>query len=220
MGVLCRRRPRALKLFSAAALVLVLSEPSDWVTLHYDGIAANEVAFTPSGLKIKVDGSSSPLVLPLAEAIRVGSVAVSGRFVGGPLQLDGAVQGEAGADDFVLRVGLVVPGGRELDFLERQLAPAWVLALADLAPEGLGLERVIFLNAVQDRSLIGTWRMHPASDLIVEHFVWQLDTDRVFAFQQSFSVPVVTQAIWIAVDGDDTGSAFTIEIDELVLKPD
>jgi hypothetical protein len=210
-------RRRGFALASVTFLALALGAGELWHQFRFAGVKPNQVAFAGAGLTIDVDGSASPLVLALDRALPVASVSVSGRLAGGPLRIDAGTQGNPGADDFALRVGLVVPGTRRLDFIERQFAPDWVLKLSDLAPDGLGLDHVRFLNAVQDRRLVGLARTHPASELIREDFVWHLDRDGPFEFEHSFAVPVTTRAIWIAADGDDTGSRFRVEIDRLVI---
>ena len=207
-----RRLPRLL---SVTLLTVLLTDPGLWHLFSYDGIRPNQVSFSQAGMRIEVDASNSPTVVALERTAHVKSVAVAGQLKGEALRLSGGRQGESGFDDFALRIGLVVPGTRRLDFLERQFAPDWVVQLSDLAPEGLGLDQVYFLNAVADPRLLGRTRTHPASDLLVEHFAWELAAPGAFSLAHEFDAAIPINAIWIAADGDDTQSTFTLDLERL-----
>ncbi len=167
---------------------------------------------------VDVKKSSGPIVLPLSQVYNIQAVKIRGHLLGGPLNLKHRRQGyDRKADDFVLRVGLVVPGERSMSFLERQVAPNWVLRLLELAPKDSGIGHIVFLNAVQQTRLLGHERTHPKSDLIKEKFVWLLQENGPFEFEYTFPKNVPTGAIWIAIDGDDTSSDFTLEIEEIII---
>jgi hypothetical protein len=164
-----------------------------------------------------VDRSAGPIVLPLGGPTLVREVHVAGQVTGTLLTTPDR-QGEAGADDFTLRVGLVEAGSRRPGFLERRFAPAWVRRLFDLAPPGEGVGRIRFFNLGLHASQIGWQRTHPLSDLLFEHIVAAPGEDGVFAFSaRAPEAPVL--AVWLSADGDDTRSTFSVRIDRLDLTP-
>lgn len=69
-----------------------------------------------------------------------------------------------------------------------------------------------------DQSQIGRRRQHPLSDLISEEVVVTLRSDGRLDFAHSLDRPLETLAIWLSSDGDDTGSTFTVLIEEIELR--
>ena len=57
-------------------------------------------------------------------------------------------QGEKNWDDFNLRLGLVLLGSHTLKWYQEVLAADWVKEMFKLAPEGQGIDRIYFLNAI------------------------------------------------------------------------
>ena len=74
------------------------------------------------------------------------------------------------------------------------------------------------MNAVQDEKLLGQSRVHPKSKLLEENFAWLLDKPGPFSFTHKFKNAVATRGLWLAVDGDDTRSNFTLEIEKLLIS--
>lgn len=201
----------------AGVIALPLQQPDGWQLLEYDKLPPHRVEFGEAGMRIAVDASASPIIYPLPAPAAVAGVAVSGRLEG-LLDLPAGPQGEPGADDFSLRVGLVLAGGRRLNFFERMLSARWVRRLHDLAPAGGGIERVLFLNAVQDRRQLGRARVHPLSPLLHERNVWLLDRSGAFELQYEFETPLEVVALWLSLDGDDSRSRFVVLLEELRLE--
>jgi hypothetical protein len=140
---------------------------------------------------------------------------VRGR-VDGQLDTTAERQGLQGADDFVLRVGLVEAGTRRPSFVERRLAPGWVRFLFSLAPPDQGVGRIRFFNLGLSASQIGWARTHPLSSLIHETVVAAPEPDGTFTIvAQAPDTPVL--ALWLSADGDDTSSRFTVRVDALEL---
>lgn len=201
----------------AVAFVVPLNSDLGWQILSYKKIAANTVAFSAAGMNVKVKSSASPIIYKLPQVNEVEKITVKGRLKGQmKLSAEVAKQGAKGFDDFVFRVGLVVPGNKKLNFFQRKIAPNWVLQLHKLAPADSGVDRIEFFNVVNDKSLLGQKRTHPLSDLIVENFVWQAPamTENGTEFEFVYELPQKMQAaaLWLAIDGDDTKSEFEIEI--------
>lgn len=202
----------------AAAPEVPLDPGAGWSNLSYRNIPANVVEFTESGLEIAVDDSASPLVYRLDAPAKLTGIDVRARWRG---KLDlpaGTRQGEQGADDFVLKVGVVESGDRTLNWFQQRLAPGWIRRLHDLAPEGGGVERIHFLSTTQQRELVGESRVHPLSELLYETRIVYLESPGAFEMSHTFDVPVEILGLWISADGDDTGSQFELRIDSITLR--
>ena len=200
----------------AGAIVLPLQQADDWQLLEYNRLKANQVTFTREGMKVMVDKSASPTIYPLDEPTRVTRVSVTGNL-NKLLNVEANSQGEQGNDDFALKIGLVIAGDRTLNPIQKMFSAKWIKTLFDLAPEGAGIEKIYFLNAVQHKNLLGRQRQHPLSDLIYENNVWLLDSAGDFSFDYELENPQNVIAIWLSIDGDDTRSSYTTRIYSLNL---
>ena len=200
----------------AGAIVLPLQQADDWQLLEYNRLKANQVTFTREGMKVMVDKSASPIIYPLDEPTRVTGVSVTGNL-NKLLNVEANSQGEQGNDDFALKIGLVIAGDRTLNPIQKMFSAKWIKTLFDLAPEGAGIEKIYFLNAVQHKNLLGRQRQHPLSDLIYENNVWLLDSPGDFSFDYELENPQNVIAIWLSIDGDDTRSSYTTRIYSLNL---
>ncbi len=198
-----------------SALFIPLSSPTGWVTEHYSGIKRNEVRYSDSGLTVLVDSSSSPLFYPLDGTKKVGSVAVVGSAAALPRLDKGKVEGDPGNDDYVLRVGLVRPGGYRPSWVERLFAPPWILHLLAFAKDGQGLDKVTFLNVTQTKEpettpqAKGRW--------IEDRTVKRLSTPGDLSFSVSLDPPLEVIALWLHADGDDTKSRFDVTLKSVKL---
>lgn len=203
----------------AILLAVPLTLAGTWETLAFRGIPPNQVAFGGDGLEIRVTASAGPVVWPLPQPTLVGRLRVSG-MLSGQLNTSSARQGQKGADDFALRVGLVESGTRRPSFVERRLAPAWVRRLFALAPDGEGVGQIRFFNLGLDASQIGWQRVHPLSDLMRETVVAVPESDGRFALDVDTG-GLRTLAVWLSADGDDTRSTFTVRVQriELIAAP-
>jgi len=200
----------------AAVTVVPLADAKAWQQLQYRNRPAHQLRFSAAGLRIGVDGSAMPLIYPLPAKLRVAGVRVKGR-VDGTLAIPPGRQGEANFDDYVFRLGLVEPGERRLNFVQRQVAAEWVRRLYALAPEGTGISGIRFLNVGADPAQLGRERRHPLSDLITERVVALPRPDGRFDFTYRFDVPIDAFAIWLSSDGDDTGARFGVDVESIEL---
>jgi len=191
--------------------------PEKWELLKYSKIRPNVVKFEPKKMIINVNNSASPLIYKLSDPLLVSNILINAKIIG-KIKLNGVQQGEKGADDFLLRVGLVYEGEEKLGYFRQMMAPSWVVKLFNLAPSGIGISRIRFFNVFSDKNLINKERVHPQSELITEKFVIQEPLDG----NLNIAIPVSSQkkvlALWISCDGDDTTSHFSIEIKDLELK--
>lgn len=203
----------------AGAFALPLNLSEGWNVLAYKKIPPHRVQFSETGLHVDVKKSAAPVIYKLPKEMKVSELEVTGR-IEGVLKLSGR-QGEKKQDDFLLRVGLVVRGDKKLNFIQRRLAPRWVLELHQLAPEGGGVDRIEFFNVVSDPALQGRSRRHPLSDLLVENFIWtdaDIKDDGAFSFRTAIKKTLDVVAVWISIDGDDTGSEYKVNLTSLVLR--
>ena len=108
-------------------------------------------------------------------------------------------------------------GPRRLGRLERLVAPAWLRTLFGLAPPGTGITRVRFLAVGVNRTQVGQTRTHPMHELLEEHIVTAPAPDGTFVIDEPSVPPAVTLGVWLAADGDDTGSCYTLSLDRIEL---
>jgi hypothetical protein len=198
--------------------LLPLDNAANWQVLRYRSLPPHRIRFSRAGLEMIVEASAMPLIYPLPSPMSVNTVRVRGR-IEGSLRVPPERQGEAKFDDYAFRIGLVEPGERTLDFVERQFAPAWVRKLFELAPKGGGISRIHFFNVGADRAHIGRERQHPLSDLILEKVVAVPGPDGRFELVHALDRPLQTIAVWLSSDGDDSGSKFTVLVEEIELRP-
>lgn len=203
----------------SGSFTVPLSEQTDWQILQYSKLPPHRIRFSKDGLEMAVDGSAMPVIYPLPGPVRVKGIRVKGR-IEGTLRVSAERQGEEKFDDYAFRVGLVEPGERTLNFVQRQLAARWVRKLFELAPKGSGISRIHFFNVGTDKTQIGRQRQHPISDLILEKVVAVPQPNGRFDFAHSLEPPLETIAVWLSSDGDDTGSKFTVLVEQIELIPE
>ncbi len=203
--------------FLAGAIALPVQQMDNWQLLQFSNIEPNRVSFSTEGMAVNVKASASPIIYPLDQPRLVSRVEVSGEL-SDLLAVEAARQGEGDNDDFTLKVGLVVAGDKTLNGFQKLLSAKWIRTLFELAPDGTGVDNIYFLNAVQDSGRLGLQRQHPLSELIYENNVWLLDSPGEFAFAHSLDQPREVIAVWLSIDGDNTGSSYSTLIRSLRLE--
>ncbi len=197
------------------ATILVPLTPADWNQLKYSSIPSNDLSFTESKqMVIEVKESASPIFHKLAKPIKVKSLKVSGE-IKGRLNLENKIQGNKGADDFAVRIGLVLKGNKKLNFAQKIIAAKWIKDLYALAGNSSGIDHIEFIN-VSAQDLKWEKRVHPLSDLLKEEIVGKVESG-LFEIQKKFDSPVEVIAIWLSSDGDDTKSIYTVRLDKIEL---
>ncbi|MFN9066395.1 MAG: hypothetical protein ACK5V3_04155, partial [Bdellovibrionales bacterium] len=111
----------------------------------------------------------------------------------------------------------VAVGSKFLSGPKRWLAADWVKKLFDLAPAGVGLDKIYFYNFTNRNELMNQTRPHPKSDLIIETLSFFQETEGPFSVKKTFTSPIYTAALWISIDGDDTKSDYETHISEISL---
>jgi hypothetical protein len=197
---------------------LPVDDLANWTEAAYRGIPPNRVTIENGALSIEVRNSASLLIYRFDRPLPLREFSVEASW-SGELEIPaGVIQGDDGADDFVLKLGLVVAGDRTLGWFERRLAADWLLRLYELAPEGSGIENVRFYSTTRQRDLLGASRTHPLSELFYEERIAYLADPGPFSLSRSFSDPIETLGLWIASDGDDTESELEVKIHSILLK--
>jgi hypothetical protein len=204
----------------ASSIDVPLADPERWTAVEFRGIPPNAVEIADDALHIAVRRSAGPLVQRMDTPINVTGITVEARWTGELRLPPGVKQGEAGADDFVLRLGLIEAGARRLNWWERHTAKPWVRALFELAPPGAGVNGIRFVSTTQQPDMIGSRRAHPLSEMLEERRVRHLDGPSAFTLSARFDKPIETLGLWVAADGDDTGSSFDLYIERVTLHTD
>lgn len=199
-----------------AATAVPLTDAKAWRQLQFRNRPPHKLRFSASGLHIDVDGSAMPLIHALPAKLRVAGVRVRGH-IEGALKIPPGKQGEEKYDDYVFRLGLVEPGERRLNFLQRQVAAEWVRRLYELAPQGTGIAGIRFLNVGADPAHLGRERRHPLSDLITERVVALPAADGRIDFTYRLERPIEVIALWLSSDGDDTGARYGVDLESIEL---
>jgi hypothetical protein len=210
-------------LFSLILLNLAFSHnidlnPKSWQILNYSSIPAHKVEYKDSALVMNVESSAAPMIYPLKDKTLIRSFIVE-LDIEGSVKLDAAVkQGEEQTDDFLFRLGFVIPGKKTLGFLESAVAADWIKKLFSLAPKGEGVSHIEFYNLYNDPSLAGQSRVHPLSELLQENFEWPYTPEQPLVLKKTFNRPIKAAALWVSSDGDQTKSKFKVTIKKIALN--
>ncbi|MCJ8276191.1 MAG: hypothetical protein HRT44_10490, partial [Bdellovibrionales bacterium] len=147
-----------------ATFAVPLHQDGSWQKFSFTRIQQNKFTFQKNNLKIEVDSSASPLIYKFSDVKKIKSIKARFKISGDPLNLNPKLdQGFRKNDDFSFRLGLVKKGSKSLNWMERQMAPSWVLKMYELAPKGTGIDSIHFLVATQQADLVNYVRLHPLS---------------------------------------------------------
>lgn len=200
-------------------MIIIPLNVNHWKQFEFRSIKPNVVTTTNQNgdhLKISVSESASPLIYKFEKSKKIKSISVEATLLSGDLNLHGISQGDSGADDFILRVGLVAKGNQQLNFLQKLVAPIWVKELHKLGKDSTGIEKIYFYN-VSSGDLSWQERTHPKTRLISEKIIKKIDGNKI-----EFTLIPDTKkeylGLWISSDGDDSKSSFEIQIDKIMIE--
>tara|TARA_B100000749_G_scaffold280887_2_gene279952 strand:+ start:6463 stop:7128 length:666 start_codon:yes stop_codon:yes gene_type:complete len=217
MDAFCKLRKLSLNLM-LGLIVIPLDQKGSWQTLSFSSLPKHEVTFGKEGMEVSVDKSAMPLIYPLSKKSKIKSLSLKGSLSHLVDLKDPLKQGEKGFDDFSLKIGLVIDGNQTLGWLQKKIAPEWITRLFSLAPKGGGVKHIHFLAAVQSAELKGRKRDHPLNEeLLKEHNVWVINEAGEFQLHHKLEESMDVVALWVSIDGDDTGSKFKLQLKELQL---
>ncbi|MDT8302860.1 MAG: hypothetical protein RQ760_15370 [Sedimentisphaerales bacterium] len=191
----------------------------DWKVLGFKNRLPNKVVCDEKGLHIKVRCSANLLVYGLDTLTDVNSVVLEGVVAGLPRIPEGKEQGGRKADDFAIRFGLVIPGKKRLNAIEKLFAPELVRHLFAQAPKSQGLDHVLFLNLANDPPPKWKTRIHPiGKGLLREQVACVKGAPGEFILEAEFQKPCEVLALCIICDGDHTKSEFQVTIKDIRLN--
>lgn len=197
-------------------LAVPLDQKAQWTDLEYSQSKKTKVSFSPLGLKMTVEKSSSPLFYPLNRVFKTREVKFEFDLLGLPTIPEGSTEGVGQADDFPLRVGLVLSGDNQLNWFQKLFAPQWLKQISGKS-EPFHLEKVLFLTVSQTLP-VGTQRQHPKSELLEEVVVLQVKSLGTYSVAWKSPKELDTYALWIQSDGDDTASSFDVLVKNITLE--
>ena len=182
--------------------------------LAFEGIKETIFERTPGLWVLKVDASSSAMVLAFDKVRSVGGISFEW-LSNGQLKMDSAAMEKTKkGDDAKIRVGLILSGeSSPIPFF----APSWVKALSGILKQDTN---GLFYLTPGMMTKKGATFESPYSDSIKTMSVpskmldhkWQQVTER---FEKKKQVV----GLWIMADGDNTGSSFTTKLRHLRLLP-
>lgn len=201
-----------------AFLIIPLNEPSGWTPFKFMNAQPNQVTFDKTGMNIKVNNSASPILYPFKEAHLIKKIELKAKFIGSlPKMNDKVRQGNGNYDDFILRFGLIYQGNDRLNWIQRQLAPTWLVDMEKLLPKAMGIKEVHFYTTCLQEKLLNKTRRHMLHDKFVEECILHLKEPGDFQIIKEITSPKAVIGLWVASDADEMGNQFTLQIQEIKL---
>jgi hypothetical protein len=199
-------------------------DPNDngqgWKVIQFRSKLPNKVVSDKDGLHIAVQCSAGLLVYCLSEQTPVHGILLRGAVTGLPRIPEGRRQGDKKADDFAMRIGLVVSGTKKLGKTKKLFAPELVKRLFELMPKSQGIDHVLFLNLANDPPPKWRRRIHPlGKGLLREQVACVKKEPGDFKLKVAFEKPLTVVALCICCDGDDTKSRYQVTVKSIQLNP-
>ena len=187
----------------------------NWHLIKYKKISQNIIQNEKNKIIIKVQNSASPIVYKFDKIKKIKSIQLSAELKG-KINYKGKSPGSKGADDFPLRIGLIIEGRKKLNFFQRTVAADWLLKLNNLAKKHKGFKNIYSLIYYQD---IPTFkkRKHPMSSYFIEEVAAPFSKG-VINYKHNFKSTQKVIGLWINADGDDTKSTYSIIINKIKIE--
>jgi hypothetical protein len=196
------------------------SNEQGWKVIRFQNKPPNKVVSDEGGLHISVESSANLLAYCLKENVDVNGVLLQGSITGFPIIPEDKQQGDKQADDFAIRLGLVISGAKKLSKIEKCFAPELIKRLCELAPNSQGINHVLFLNMANDPPPEWRKRTHPVGKGLLREQICSIkDEPGDFRIKVTFQKPYDVSALCIICDGDDTKSKYQITINNIQLNP-
>ena len=201
-----------------ASFVNIPLDSQTWRLIDFGKIATNKLHHSEKSMTISVNESASPIVHQFKTPQKITGFKVRASLKTPLAKIpDGKTQGQSNADDFILRFGLIAKGNTKLGWIERQMAPAWLLEMEKMAPQGMGVESVYFYSTCRDQRLFKKPRQNPMHSSLKEECLAFLTAKGAFVLQKQLDTPIEAIGLWIAADGDNLKQSFELEIQEIQL---
>lgn len=197
--------------------------PSAWEALEFSSLKPNKVSGNDSELIISVDKSSSPLLLNINPPKKFKKIIAEGEIFDGQINLkDKDKQGiikdkKSVTDDYALRLGLVLEGKNKKPPVPGFLLPSWVKKMFKMAPSGVGVDKIYFLNVANNANHVGDKRNHPLSKYLYEEVVTHAKTGQ-FKIEKTFKSEKELLGFWLSANGEGTGSKFKIKLTKIYIE--
>ena len=199
------------------ASTLPVTNEKAWESLSFPEVPANKVVFTTDELQIEVRRSASVLLHFFETTQSVKKLRITGK-VEGSLKGVSVEKAESPADS-LLRVGLIEPGQRKMNPLQRIAAPQWLEDLETRVLEhARGIASIRCYHLLPDRRSIGPMRDHPMTSLLREKNHAAPDAEGNFELLIERDAPIPMIGLWLLADGDDTDSEFVVTIQSIEVK--
>ncbi len=185
-----------------------------WKIVNYSKIPSNEITNIDNSLQITVNNSSSALVFPFKEPISIKSLFIKAKLEGN-INYHNLQPGNEGADDFPLRVGLILKGDNTLNIFQKALAPRWLIELDTIANKKGGFDKIHSFVFYTETPPFKS-RSHPLSS----HFYEELAT-RFNNLKAEYTTSINLKdaiGIWMSADGDDTKSSFKVTVEAIQIN--
>ena len=191
-------------LFAVTPAETIMLKEDNFEHLQFKRINPNNHIFENGELKIKVDDSSSFLMLPFATVKKINKMSFEWRSEGLPLVVDAAHESTKFGDDAVIKIGMLLKA-EESSF--NPFAPSWLKRVNKLL--SFPSENMVYLVANAKHAAGEQWlNAYNERVLMVSiNSVKGLDDWQQASHQ--FEQPQEVVAIWIMSDGDNTDSKFT-----------
>lgn len=185
--------------------------------LKYKGIASHKFSETEKGLKVEVKSSANPMIYKFEKASILKEVEIKLKVIG-ELKLKESLQGEKKNDDFRFRIGLVYEGDHNISSFQKLFAPEWLKELFKLGEGYKGVDRIQFYTTYQDKRIADKSRDHYFSEYLKETHNLKIDSNGFVSHRLKPEADKRVLGFWIAIDGDDTESEFSVELQKLSYK--
>lgn len=184
-----------------------------WHKVEYSKIKPNVIKQTKQGLEISVNNSSSALVFKFDQIKLIKQVKIKAKLKG-LINYRGKPPGSKEADDFPLRMGLILKGNKKLNFFQKKIAPDWLIQLDKISSTNGGLDKIHSLIFYTDNPQFKT-REHPLSSYFFEEVAGQFIDYKLDASHRLKKLDVI--GIWLSSDGDDTKSSFSVIVESIIV---
>ena len=199
--------------------MIPLGPSPQWNHYQFSGIAPNSVQWQSDQIRIEVDQTASPLLYTLKNEVLVKTLNVKAQILAPfPKIPTNRAQGQRNADDYILRFGLIVKGDDRLSWLQRRLAPSWLVEMEKQLPEKWGIEKVMFFTTCRQKKLLNQERSHFLSSKFAEKCVTFLEREGAFEIDVALGNPENVIGLWIGSDGDDLKSKFQLILEKIQLN--
>ena len=105
-----------------------------------------------------------------------------------------------------------------MSWMQRQMAPNWLVEMEKSLPKKWGISEVYFLTTCRQKKLVGKIREHFFNSMLKQKCVLHLSKPGPVNFSQSMDFKENILGLWIASDGDNLKQKFDLTIEKIELQ--